>query len=80
MQQAIAIVVGAALIAGALAYLGWSQHQDRQGGQRFQEFEADKLTFMRLDTWSGRASICVVRGKSEGEEREGVVRCYPWSE
>jgi hypothetical protein len=59
---------------------GWSQHQDREGGQRFQEFEADKLMFMRLDTWSGRASICVVRGKSEGEEREGVVRCYPWSE
>jgi len=74
MQQAIAIVIGAALIAGALVYQGWS------GKRRFQEFEADKLTFMRLDTWTGLTSICVVRGKSEGEEREGVVRCYPWSQ
>jgi hypothetical protein len=85
MQQAIAIVIGAALIAGALVYQGWSQHQDRQqGGQsgqrRFQEFQADKLIFMRLDTWTGLTSICVVRGKSQGEASEGVVRCYPWSE
>jgi hypothetical protein len=64
-------VIGAALIAGALVY--------HRSGQRFQEFEADKLMFVRLDTWSGLTSVCVVRGKSEGEEREGVVRCYPWS-
>jgi hypothetical protein len=81
MQQAIAIVIGAALIAGALAYQGWSQHQGGQSGQqRFQEFQADKLIFMRLDTWTGLTSICVVRGKSQGEASEGVVRCYPWSE
>lgn len=74
MQQpiAFAIVIGAALIAGALVY--------HRSGQRFQEFEANNLMFMRLDTWSGQTSVCVVRGKSEGEEREGVVRCYPWSE
>jgi Flp pilus assembly protein TadB len=80
MQQAIAIVIGATLIAGALAYQGWSQHQDRQGGQRFQEFEADKLDVPAARHWSGRASVCLVRGKSKGEEREGVARCFAWSE
>ena len=87
MQQAVAIVIGAALIAGALAYQGWTQHQDRQQGEpssqrRFQEFDWPKeaLLFMRFDTWTGQTSICVIRGKSQGESSEGVVRCYPWSE